>query len=88
MSEHASRLGCNLYDAAIVPEYGDAELKTGKFASGSTVPQEKRAVLEEALEREPGQTQRRPHSGGRLAEGQWEARGNADKKNRPRFFGM
>lgn len=33
--EHAFRLGCNLYDTAIVPEYGDAELKTGKFASGS-----------------------------------------------------
>lgn len=54
MSEHASRLGCNLYDTAIMPEYGDTELKTGKFASGSTVPQEKRAVLEEAQEREPG----------------------------------
>ena len=33
--EHAFRLGCNLYDTAIVPEYGDAERKTGKFASGS-----------------------------------------------------
>ena len=32
--EHAFRLGCNLYDTAIVPEYGDAEHKTGKFASG------------------------------------------------------
>nr|WP_300804173.1 aldo/keto reductase [uncultured Acetatifactor sp.] len=32
--EHAFRLGCNLYDTAIVPEYGDAERKTGKFASG------------------------------------------------------
>ena len=31
--EHAFRLGCNLYDTAIVPEYGDAERKTGKFAS-------------------------------------------------------
>lgn len=31
--EHAFRLGCNLYDTAIVPEYGDAEHKTGKFAS-------------------------------------------------------
>ena len=31
--EHAFRLGCNLYDTAIVPEYGDAELKLGKFAS-------------------------------------------------------
>ena len=29
----AFRLGCNLYDTAIVPEYGDAELKLGKFAS-------------------------------------------------------
>lgn len=33
--DHAFRLGCNLYDTAIVPEYGDAERKTGKFASGS-----------------------------------------------------
>ena len=32
--EHAFRLGCNLYDTAIVPEYGDAERKTGLFASG------------------------------------------------------
>nr|WP_300680484.1 aldo/keto reductase [uncultured Acetatifactor sp.] len=32
--EHAFRLGCNLYDTAIVPEYGDAEPKLGKFASG------------------------------------------------------
>lgn len=31
--EYAFRLGCNLYDTAIVPEYGDAELKLGKFAS-------------------------------------------------------
>ena len=31
--EHAFRLGCNLYDTAIVPEYGDAELKLGKFAA-------------------------------------------------------
>lgn len=30
--EHAWRLGCNLYDTAIVPEYGDAELKLGAFA--------------------------------------------------------
>lgn len=30
---HAFRLGCNLYDTAIVPEYGDAEKKLGKFAS-------------------------------------------------------
>ncbi|MDE7203363.1 MAG: aldo/keto reductase [Lachnospiraceae bacterium] len=30
--EHAYRLGCNLYDTAIVPEYGDAEIKLGKFA--------------------------------------------------------
>lgn len=30
--EHAFRLGCNLYDTAIVPEYGDAEPKVGKFA--------------------------------------------------------
>lgn len=30
---HAFDLGCNLYDTAIVPEYGDAELKLGKFAS-------------------------------------------------------
>lgn len=31
--EYAFRLGCNLYDTAIVPEYGDAEIKLGKFAS-------------------------------------------------------
>ena len=31
--EHAFRLGCNLYDTAIVPEYGDAEIKLGKFAA-------------------------------------------------------
>ena len=31
--EHAFRLGCNLYDTAIVPEYGDAEVKLGKFAA-------------------------------------------------------
>ena len=31
--EHAYRLGCNLYDTAIVPEYGDAEKKLGKFAA-------------------------------------------------------
>lgn len=30
--EHAYFLGCNLYDTAIVPEYGDAEIKLGKFA--------------------------------------------------------
>lgn len=30
--EYAYRLGCNLYDTAIVPEYGDAEIKLGKFA--------------------------------------------------------
>ncbi len=31
--EHAFDLGCNLYDTAIVPEYGDAESKLGKFAA-------------------------------------------------------
>lgn len=31
--EYAYRLGCNLYDTAIVPEYGDAEIKLGKFAA-------------------------------------------------------
>lgn len=31
--ERAFLLGCNLYDTAIVPEYGDAEPKLGKFAS-------------------------------------------------------
>jgi hypothetical protein len=30
--KHAFFLGCNLYDTAIVPEYGDAEIKLGKFA--------------------------------------------------------
>lgn len=31
--EHALSLGCNLFDTAIVPEYGDAEIKLGKFAA-------------------------------------------------------
>lgn len=31
--KHAYNLGCNFYDTAIVPEYGDAEIKLGKFAS-------------------------------------------------------
>lgn len=31
--EHGFRLGCNLFDTAIVPEYGDAEIKLGKFAA-------------------------------------------------------
>ncbi len=31
--EHAFLLGCNFYDTAIVPEYGDAEIKLGKFAA-------------------------------------------------------
>ena len=31
--EQAFRLGCNLYDTAIVPEYGDAEIKLRKFAA-------------------------------------------------------
>lgn len=31
--ERAFRLGCNLYDTAIVPEYGDAEVKLGRFAA-------------------------------------------------------
>ena len=31
--EQAFRLGCNLYDTAIVPEYGDAEVKLGRFAA-------------------------------------------------------
>lgn len=31
--EYAFSLGCNLYDTAIVPEYGDAEPKLGKFAA-------------------------------------------------------
>lgn len=30
---HAFWLGCNLFDTAIVPEYGDAEIKLGKFAA-------------------------------------------------------
>jgi len=30
--KHAYNLGCNLYDTAIVPEYGDAEIKLGKFS--------------------------------------------------------
>lgn len=30
---YAFSLGCNLFDTAIVPEYGDAEIKLGKFAS-------------------------------------------------------
>lgn len=31
--EHALQLGCNLFDTAIVPEYGDAEIKLGRFAA-------------------------------------------------------
>lgn len=31
--DYAFSLGCNLFDTAIVPEYGDAEIKLGKFAS-------------------------------------------------------
>lgn len=31
--EYAWKLGCNLYDTAIVPEYGDAEIKLGLFAA-------------------------------------------------------
>lgn len=31
--EAAFQRGCNLYDTAIVPEYGDAEIKLGAFAS-------------------------------------------------------
>lgn len=31
--DYAFRAGCNLYDTAIVPEYGDAEIKLGKFAA-------------------------------------------------------
>lgn len=30
---YAFSLGCNLYDTAIVPEYGDAEIKLGEFAA-------------------------------------------------------
>lgn len=30
---YAFTLGCNLFDTAIVPEYGDAEIKLGKFAA-------------------------------------------------------
>lgn len=30
--EYAYQLGCNLFDTAIVPEYGDAEIKLGAFA--------------------------------------------------------
>ncbi len=31
--KHAFNLGCNLFDTAIVPEYGDAEIKLGRFAA-------------------------------------------------------
>ena len=30
---HAFQMGCNLFDTAIVPEYGDAEIKLGQFAA-------------------------------------------------------
>lgn len=30
---YARKLGCNLFDTAIVPEYGDAEIKLGNFAA-------------------------------------------------------
>ncbi len=45
--EHAFRLGCNLYDTAIVPEYGDAELKLGKFAA--RVGREKLIISDKAF---------------------------------------
>lgn len=31
--KYALNLGCNFFDTAIVPEYGDAEIKLGKFAN-------------------------------------------------------
>lgn len=33
LMQSAFLLGCNLFDTAIVPEYGDAEIKLGKFAA-------------------------------------------------------
>lgn len=44
--ENAFRLGCNLYDTAIVPEYGDAEIKLGKFALG--IDREKIVISDKA----------------------------------------
>ena len=44
--EHAFGLGCNLYDTAIVPEYGDAERKLGLFAA--RVGREKLVISDKA----------------------------------------
>ena len=44
--EHAFGLGCNLYDTAIVPEYGDAEHKLGLFAA--RVGREKLVISDKA----------------------------------------
>ncbi len=44
--DHAFRLGCNLFDTAIVPEYGDAEIKLGKFAA--SVGREKIIISDKA----------------------------------------
>lgn len=43
---HAFCLGCNLFDTAIVPEYGDAEKKLGKFAA--SVSREKIVISDKA----------------------------------------
>ena len=34
-------MGCNFFDTAIVPEYGDAEIKLGKFAKMIKMQQDK-----------------------------------------------
>ncbi len=44
--EHAYSLGCNLYDTAVVEEYGDAETKLGRFAK--TVGRENIIIADKA----------------------------------------
>lgn len=43
---HAYEMGCNLFDTAIVDEYGDAEIKLGVFAAG--VPRESIIIADKA----------------------------------------
>lgn len=43
---HAYEMGCNLFDTAIVEEYGDAEIKLGAFAAG--VPRESIIIADKA----------------------------------------
>lgn len=44
--KYAYELGCNLFDTAIVPEYGDAEIKLGQFAN--SIKREKIIISDKA----------------------------------------